>query len=154
MFGIAANSRGHFHMVAFEAAKLANRGMILEHLTEIVNTHTLAHFSCFIDLDDYRKVNATYAMEEVVGTPYAIAARGMATLVNRWKKEKLREGDRLLTFVERGTKHQGDMDEAFRRDALSLPVPVRSPALACNRETFSRGRFSIFSRRAPNAEAL
>jgi len=113
-----------FHMVDFEASKPANRGEILEHLTEIINSHTLAHFSCFVDLSDYRKVNAIHSMEEVVGTPYAIAARGMATFVNRWKKDNLRSGDTLLTFVERGTKHQGDMDEAFRRDALSLPVPV------------------------------
>jgi hypothetical protein len=113
-----------FHMVDFEAAKPANRGEILERLTEIINNHTLAHFSCFLSLDDYRKVNAVYAMEEVVGTPYAIAARGMSTFVNTWKKASLQEGDRLVTFVERGTKHQGDMDEAFRRDALAPPIPV------------------------------
>ncbi|MGA1987049.1 MAG: hypothetical protein ABSG72_12330 [Candidatus Sulfotelmatobacter sp.] len=113
-----------FHMVDFEAAKHANRGDILEHLTEIINRRTLAHFSGFVDLNDYRKVNAIYSMEEVVGTPYAIAARGMATFVNRWKRENLSDEDDLRTFVEQGTKHQGDMDEAFRRDALSLPVTV------------------------------
>jgi hypothetical protein len=118
-----------FHMVDFEAEKRPDRGLVLEELTGIINRHTSAHFSCFIDLSDYRKVNARYAMEEVIGTPYAVAARGMATFVNRWKKEALHAEDRLSTFLERGTKHQGDMDDAFRRDALAVPVPVRKSHL-------------------------
>ena len=113
-----------FHMVDFEASKLPNRGQILQRLTEIINKHTLAHFSCFVSLKDYKKLNETYMVEEVLGTPYALAARGMATFVNTWKKANLKKGDCLLTFVERGTKHQGDMDEAFRRDALEVPIPV------------------------------
>jgi hypothetical protein len=113
-----------FHMVDFEASKRPDRGLILEDLTGIINRYTNAHFSCFVDLNDYRKVNALYAMEEVVGTPYAVAARGMATFVNRWAKDTLREKDCLSTFLEKGTKHQGDMDEAFRRDALAVPIPV------------------------------
>jgi hypothetical protein len=113
-----------FHMVDFESSKPVNRGEILQRLTEIINHHTLAHFSCFVNLADYKKLNAVYMIEEVLGTPYALAARGMATFVNKWKKASLKTRDRLLTFVERGTKHQGDMDEAFRRDALEVPIPV------------------------------
>jgi hypothetical protein len=113
-----------FHMVDFESSKPKNRGAVLEHLTGIINSHTTAHFSCFIPMADYKKVNEIYAIEEYLGTPYAVAARGALVHVNSWKKRHFKPGDHLISFVERGTKHQGDMDEVFRRDEIGLPIPV------------------------------
>src|ERR1700719_207142 len=101
-----------FHMVDFESSNPPDRGDVLERLTGIINKHTNGAFSCFIPVDDYKRVNTLYAMEEVLGTPYAIAARGVARHLNQWKQNHFKPGDTLLSFVERGTKHQGDMDEA------------------------------------------
>jgi hypothetical protein len=116
---------GAFHMTDFEAQKRNNRGKILDDLTDIINEHTTAHFSCVVEMGPYRKVNEIYALEETIGTPYSIATRGVIRNINLWKRRAFQESDNFLIFVEEGTKHHGDMEEAFRRD--TLPVPERVP---------------------------
>jgi hypothetical protein len=73
----------------------------------------------------YRKVNELYPLEECIGTPYVIAARAVAKGINEWKTKFCKSADNLRVFVEAGTKHMGDMQEAFRRD--HLPVPQKTP---------------------------
>jgi hypothetical protein len=114
-----------FHMTDFEAGRRKNRGIILDALTDVINAHTKAHFSCSVKMESYRKVNEIYPLEEAIGTPYSIVARGIARNINLWKLKYFREGDRVLIFVEEGTKHHGDMEEAFRRD--DLPIPQKVP---------------------------
>jgi hypothetical protein len=41
-----------------------------------------------------------------------------------WKKRFFKPTDTLEVFVESGTKHTGDMEEAFRRDHLPVPQKV------------------------------
>jgi hypothetical protein len=114
-----------FHMTDFEAAKRRDRGKVFEHLTSIISRYTQASFSCGVDMKAYRKVNDRYALEEAIGTPYAIATRGVVRNLNLWKKRFLDVSETVTVFVEEGTKHFGDMEEAFRRD--TLPVPQRVP---------------------------
>jgi hypothetical protein len=116
---------GFFHMADFEGQKRKDRGIILDKLTDIINDNTTAHFSCSIDMGIYRQFNETHALEEKIGTPYSIAARGAARNINQWKEKEFKSGDHLLLFVEEGTRHHGDMEEAFRRD--ELPVPQKVP---------------------------
>jgi hypothetical protein len=118
-----------FHMTDFEAQKRKDRGIILEKLTGIINDNTTGHFSCTVDMSAYRKVNEVYPLEEFVGTPYSIATRGVIRNMNLWLEKEFKDEDRLLVFVEEGTKHHGDMEEAFRRD--SLPVPTKVPKSNC-----------------------
>jgi hypothetical protein len=122
-----------FHMTDFEARhrKDPNRGKILEDLTRIICAHTITSFSSNLDIPAYRRVNDTFAMEEHVGTPYAIVARGLARNLIKWADKHLAPDDRLLIFVEEGTKHHGDMEQAFLRDGLPIPqkVPKEHPAV-------------------------
>ena len=68
-------------------------------------------------------------MKSAWGKPYALAARGVARGINSWKEMFFKLGDHLLVFVEEGTKHKGDMEEVFRRDAIPIPntVPKKHP---------------------------
>jgi hypothetical protein len=120
-----------FHMTDFESSKRKDRGRVLECLTGIIGRHTLTSFSCTVDMLAYRNLNEIYILEEFTGTPYSIAARGVSRNVDVWKKACLSPEDHLLIFVEDGTKHKGDMEEAFRRDKLPVPqtVPKTHPCV-------------------------
>jgi hypothetical protein len=122
-----------FHMVDFEFAHRRDpkRGKILDELTTIITEHVSGAFSIIVDMKAYRRVNDVYTLEEAVGTPYAIAARAVARGMNVWRKNELTTEDHLLVFMEEGTKHKGDMEEAFRRDKLPLPqtVPKSHPSM-------------------------
>jgi hypothetical protein len=113
-----------FHMADFEARKLRNRAPILDELTDIINSHTQAHFSAAVSMRVYRRVNSSRPLEEAIGTPYSICARVIAHNLEPWKRKHLHPNDTLLVFVEDGTKHKGDMEEAFRRDGLPIPQAV------------------------------
>jgi hypothetical protein len=120
-----------FHMTDFESQLRKDRGKVLDDLTDIIITHTIASFSCSVEMASYRKYNEIYALEERIGAPYAMAARGLAMTINQWKPHNVGAQDKLLLFVEEGTKHHGDMEEAFRRDGLSVPqrVPKNHPSV-------------------------
>jgi hypothetical protein len=114
-----------FHMTDFES-KYKNHKRhyeILEDLIDVIADHLLASFSNTVDMDGYRQINDKYPLEEMFGKPYGISARSAARLAYHWQN---RTGHRGLTrtFVERGTLHEGDMVECFRRDGLNDPIPV------------------------------
>jgi hypothetical protein len=115
-----------FHMADFHG-KWTKReeGQVLQDLTEIITKHVQAAFSVIVDMKAYRWVNELYPLEECIGTPYAIAARTVAKGINEWKAKFYKQEDSLQVLVEAGTKHMGDMEEAFRRD--HLPVPQKVP---------------------------
>jgi hypothetical protein len=114
-----------FHMTDFHG-KCAKKeeGKVLEDLTRITVKHTQATFSVIVEMEAYKKLNDLYALEECMGTPYAIAARTIAKGINQWKAKFYKTDDSLEVFVEAGTKHMGDMEEAFRRDHLPAPQKV------------------------------
>lgn len=122
-----------FHMVDFEADNSRTReekDAILKQLVTAILAHTRSEVICGVDMDAYRRVNQTYALEQCAGTPYAITARTVSKNVRYWKNKHCRRRDKVLIFVEQGTKHHGDMEEAFRRDRLPVPqkVPKDHPA--------------------------
>jgi hypothetical protein len=114
-----------FHMADFHGGReKKTEGRILEDLTGIIARSTQAAFSVVVEMESYKKVNELYPLEEQIGTPYAVAARAVAKFINEWKAEFYQQGDHLLVFVEQGTRHMGDMEEAFRRDRLPVPQKV------------------------------
>jgi hypothetical protein len=120
-----------FHMADFHGKRDKKiEGRVLEDLTGIIAKNTLAVFSVAVEMEAYKKVNVLYPLEEYFGTPYAIAARAVGKYINEWKAKFYRPGDHLLVFVEQGTKHMGDMVEAFRRDHLPVPQTVPKAHLA------------------------
>jgi hypothetical protein len=113
-----------FHMTDFEH-KFKNRPErweILEHLVHIISDHTVAAFSNSVEMADYLNVNSYYFLEEGIGKPYGLTARSVAFLADDWNR-RVGHGS-LSIFVEKGTLHEGDMHECFRRDSLPEPVPV------------------------------
>src|ERR1017187_1637489 len=89
---------GVLHMADFHGKRTKKQeGMVLEDLTKIIVTHLRVGLSTFVDMQAYRKVNDLYALEEGIGTPYAIAARGVAKYINEWKTRDFKSGDHLLT---------------------------------------------------------
>ncbi len=147
-----------FHMVDFEASKRTRRekGRILEDLTTVINNHVQTALSAAVDMHGYRRVNEFYALEEGIGTPYAVAARAVARGINSWKQRFFDQCDRLSVFIEEGTKHRGDMEEAFRRDKLPVPrtVPKRharvQPADMLAWEVFHFIRYNDYRRSLVN----
>jgi hypothetical protein len=75
-------------------------------------------------MPDYRKVANVYALEQYIGTPFSICSRTIAKNLNTWSNRFFRSGDKLLTYVEDGTLHRGDMEECLRRDGIPTPIPV------------------------------
>jgi hypothetical protein len=123
-----------FHMTEFERQFKGDRrkGAILDDLISIINDHTEVHFTCGVNMTGYKRVNDLYALEECIGAPYAIAARGVVRNIGLWTADHLKPGrDRLLTFIEDGTLHKGDMQDAFKRDSLPAPqcIPKDHPCL-------------------------
>lgn len=114
-----------FHMTDFESSHRSDRGRVLEHLTRIISENTQTSFSCYVSMDAYRRINDTYALEEALGAPYALAVRGLVRNVHLWKERYLHPEDRISIYVEGATKHFGEMEEVFRRDGL--PIPQRAP---------------------------
>jgi hypothetical protein len=113
------------HMAEFHGSRSKKEeGQALERLTSIINTHTEAAFSCTIDMSDYRRLNDKFPLEEAIGTPFAIACRTVAAKINLWRKRFFKPGDGLSVYVEAGTKHIGDMEQAFERDELPKPSRV------------------------------
>lgn len=113
-----------FHMTDFERQRRPDRGPILQRLTNIIVENTKTSFSCFVEMAAYRKVNDLRPLEEAFGAPYALATRVVVRNINLWRKEHLQDDDHISLFVERGTKHIGDMEEAFKRDGLPIPQRV------------------------------
>ena len=115
-----------FHMTDFEREhkKDPNKWDILNELIDLIEQHTEVHFFTAVEMRDYRKVASVYALEQCMGTPFGICSRTIAKNLNLWRLRLCKPDDRLLTFVEDGTLHRGDMEECFRRDGLAIPVPV------------------------------
>lgn len=120
-----------FHMADFERKRLKNRGVILDELTDTINRNTRTHFSAAVPMEAYRNVNNIYILEEFIGTPFSICVRSIAHNLQEWRQKSLLPNDQVLMFVESGTLHRGDMQEAFHRDRLQIPqsVPKSHPSV-------------------------
>ena len=115
-----------FHMTDFMSCRYTplKRDHILGSLAAVVKAHTIRPFACAIDIAAYKRVNEDMALEECHGAPFALVVRSVARDIHLWKRTITAE-DRLLTFVEEGTKHFGEMEKVMKRDGI--PVPNRVP---------------------------
>jgi hypothetical protein len=116
-----------FHMTDFMTERLTElrRDQVLSELRSVIRKHTLRLFVSAVDMAAYKRVQQEFALEESHGAPYALACRALATEVHEWQAANLGAEDSVLTFVEEGTKHFGDMQQVFKRDRL--PIPTRVP---------------------------
>lgn len=115
-----------FHMTDFMRERMTSfkRDLILSALATITKNRTIRPFVCACDIDAWKRVNREFALEECHGAPFAIAMRGLQKELRQWEAENLGPNDQLLTFVEEGTKHIGQMQQILKRDGIPIPVPV------------------------------
>lgn len=114
-----------FHMTDFMRRRLSplKRDQILGLLASVVNTHTVRPFACALDVAAYKRVNEELALEECHGAPYALLVRSLARDIHLWQAT-VSPSDQLLTFVEEGTKHIGEMEKVLKRDGIPIPNKV------------------------------
>ncbi len=116
-----------FHMTEFEACKVWSRGKkdeILGKLVSAIRRRIHRPLSATVVMQAYKEVNDVLALEQSIGTPFALVGRTVAAALNRWKAQYTKQDDPLWVFYERGTKHYGDFEEAMKRDRLPLPIPA------------------------------
>jgi hypothetical protein len=117
-----------FHMTDFMYNKrysALRRDQILCDLAAIVKAYTSHPFVSALDVKAYKRINDEFALEECHGAPYALACRSLVRAFRIWTKANLQPDDHMLTFIEEGTKHYGDLEQVFKRDRL--PIPHRVP---------------------------
>jgi hypothetical protein len=114
-----------FHMTDFEKnfRDSPKHDDILRDLIQVIGTHASASICSTVPMDDYRNVNEHYILEEGIGKPYGLVARGAYMSACLWQQKYGRPG-KILTFVESGTLHEGDMRKCFKRDGFDEPIPV------------------------------
>ena len=122
-----------FHMTDFSHQRRSalKKEQILSSLRNIIRSHTVAAFAGGVAMDDYRKVNEVYVLEEILGAPYALVVREITKQLRSWQEQVFSPEDRLLLFVEEGTLHFGDLEQIAKRDGLPTPfrVPKKLPAV-------------------------
>lgn len=116
-----------FHMTDFmtQRRKVKERSAIFTALRAVIAKHTLVQFTGAVEMAGYRRVNEEYAFEECIGTPLALAARGLSLELNKWKAGRFGSDDTLHLFAEEGSKHRGDLAAVFERDHLPTPTAVK-----------------------------
>jgi hypothetical protein len=147
-----------FHMTDFESKykNQNNHWDILRDLISVISDHVLASFSNTVHMEDYRAINNKYPLEEMMGRPYGISARSAARLAMHWQNGTNHKGP-MLVFVEKGTLHEGDMVECFRRDGLEDPIPIpkeHPAAQAADLFAWERAYYNRTSIRRPSLEFL
>ena len=134
---------------------------LLNRLTALLYIRTSKHFSETVLMDAYRTVNEKYAMEEVLGAPYALVGNNLSKKLRQWKAQHGGEDSKLLSIFEDGTKHKGDFIDAMARDALPCPIfakksevtPLQGADLLA-REIFTHLNMTKHSRLRPEFELL
>ncbi len=115
-----------FHMTDFmqEPMSKLRREQILAGLAQVIKKHTICAFVCAVDMDAWKQVNNKYALDECHGAPIALATRQVWGELHRWMKAELSSQDHVLTFIEEGSKHYGQIEQVLKRDKIPIPVKV------------------------------
>src|SRR5262249_37764335 len=95
-------------------------------LVKIIERNTIRPIAHIVLMKEYKAVNEKYAMEEVLGAPYAMAGRSVARSLNIWRAENMSPSDTLSVYFEDGSKHKGDLIDAMHRDQLQPPTFVKN----------------------------
>jgi len=117
----------HLHMRVFQHSKdlpFHQKEAILRRLVKIIERNTIRPIAHIVLMKEYAAVNEKYAMEEVLGTPYAMAGRSVGSSLNKWRAESMSPSDTLSVYFEDGSKHKGGFIDAMHRDQLQPPTFV------------------------------
>jgi len=126
---------GIFHMTDFEAGAHCKkedkneykhltphqRHLFQDKLINLIATRARFSFCSMVPMHDYKQINEVYCFEEWLGKPYAFAAVSVFQRLRAWK-ERYAPNDPLVTFFEDGTKHKGDLIDAFKQFRFNDPI--------------------------------
>ena len=118
-----------FHMKDFQYDKdrpFHQKEAIYRRLVKIIERNTIRPIAHVVLMKEYKAVNEKYAMEEVLGAPYAMAGRSVARSLNIWRADKMSSSDTFSVYFEDGSKHKGDFIDAMNRDHLEPPTFVKN----------------------------
>ena len=66
---------------------------ILRDLIQVISKHASASIACTVSMDDDPNVNRHYILEEGIGKPYSLAARGAYMNACAWQEKYGRPGE-------------------------------------------------------------
>lgn len=104
---------------------------LLEKLVSIIRRRVSKQFSIIVPMDEYKKVNDKYALEEAMGTPYGLAGRTIFRMINEWRERYGGEKTNVRLVFEDGSKHKGDPIDITRRDELPAPEFGKKTGITC-----------------------
>jgi len=108
-----AASRGEFSGWKYKEKK---RAKFLERLVSITVEHVAWSFAAVVVLDDWRKANARYMLEEQKLKPYPLCGHTCVDLVRIWCDEHGYDKDHVVYWFERGDKDQGMLRDRVFQD--------------------------------------
>jgi tetratricopeptide (TPR) repeat protein len=107
------------------------RARFLSSLASIINRSTEKRFLVGLFLDDYRSLNATHNLREVLGRPYTALGLYTVALIDDWVKQN-HPGEEVRYLFEKGDPYQGDLIAAVQNGgrAWKRTAPVFVPKRA------------------------
>ena len=118
-----------FHMTDFESPYGAygqwperNKGLLLGELISHIRAQVRSSFCSVVPMNDYKLVNNIVCLEELLGKPYALAGRNVASQINRWKARNEIHDAPVVIIFEDGSTHKGDLMEVFKKDGFDDPA--------------------------------
>jgi hypothetical protein len=97
-------------------------------LTKIIRELNMVAIGASIPLSVYRLANRSHCVEEVVGTPYTVAAMMALANAYEWRSASANSSEPILVFVERGDNRQSDYRRKLRKiiwdEEISEPIII------------------------------
>jgi hypothetical protein len=82
----------HFHMKDFQYDKnrpFHQKEAIIRRLVKIIERNTIRPIAHVVLMKEYAAINEKYALQEVLGAPYALAGKSVARSLNIWRTENM-----------------------------------------------------------------
>lgn len=96
------------------------RETALVKLAQIIRRRVERSIAVVVPLREYHRINRSFLLGELVGFPYPLAARFCMGQVQGWANQH--EISRpVLTILETGAKHQGQLESLACRDRVPAP---------------------------------
>lgn len=121
----------YFHMSDFEAGHSdyshithSDKVAVPRRLANVIRTRVRHSYCYVVPMKDYRGVNSEWAVQECMGTPYALAGGNVLKEISKWHEHHKHQCDNLLVVLDRGSYHKGDLMGCMARD--NLPITAES----------------------------
>jgi hypothetical protein len=97
------------------------RARFLHEAAEIIQSHVLKGFTCYIDHDCFQKADSEYELSETYGSPYALAGMLAIARTLEWARSQPQKVEIEHVF-EDGGPDKGGLMRAMEKGRLALPI--------------------------------